>query len=162
MITLAELKTILSYDPSDGIFRWLVKVAPNMNVGEIAGSHVGRGYWKICVKGKRYRAHRLAWFYVTGEWPRLQIDHVNGIRSDNRFSNLREATNGQNAANSKKRHDNPHLKGAHWHNRDKVWFSCIRVNGKLIYLGVFKTAELAHEAYYAAAQKYFGTFARAA
>jgi len=100
MVTHSELKTILHYDPKTGIFTWKIKISKKTLIGSIAG-HLGhKGYIKIVIKGKGYRANRLAWFYMTGEWPENLVDHVNRIRNDNRWVNLRDITNKENIANS--------------------------------------------------------------
>lgn len=98
MLTQANLRKWLDYNPSNGIFRWKVSRAYTVKVGQIAGAKGPKGSWRIEVARKNYLAHRLAWFYVHGVWPE-QIDHINGDRGDNRLCNLRAATNGQNQAN---------------------------------------------------------------
>jgi len=110
---------------------------------------------------KRYLQHRLVWLYVHGRWPKDQIDHINGNRSDNRLCNLREATCSQNLMNARAHsHNTSGLKGACKH-EPGYWSSVIRVNGKNKYLGRFKSPEEAHAVYASAAKKYFGEFARA-
>ena len=92
--------------------------------------------------------HRLAWFFVYKEMPNQLIDHINGIRSDNRIENLRVVTFFENAQNLKAHKDNKSkLKGAYWNEQNKNWRSSICVNGKVMNLGSYKTAEEAHCAY---------------
>ena len=145
-----RLQEILRYEPEIGEFFWLRrsgKGARNDLAGKRAG-HLGhKGYLAIEIGSKEYRAHRLAWLYVYGDWPEDQIDHINRIKNDNRIANLRVATNGQNGANSNPKPSYSGLKGAHWHSRDKKWFSHIWHNGKQTSLGRFATAEAAHVAY---------------
>lgn len=106
-------------------------------------------------------AHRLAWFYAYGVWPQDQIDHRNGIRSDNRICNLREATNSLNKANERRRTDNTSgFKGVHRRENGR-WRARIGVGNRRLALGDFDTPEAAHTAYCQAAAQHFGEFARA-
>jgi hypothetical protein len=151
----------LSYDAKTGIFKW-ASPRPKVQVGRQAGYlKKDNGYVYIEIDGKSYSSHRLAWFYVTGEMPEKQIDHINKNKSDNRFCNLREATHGQNRANSK--NNNKHgLKGVRrlpWMKEtDKCWQAAITYNKKVNYLGCFYTKEEAHMAYCAAAKRLHGDF----
>jgi len=101
MLTIEYLKSILHYDPNTGIWRWLQ--APKfgrVEARDIAGSpYKNKQYWCIKIKQKKYAAHRLAWFYMTGEWPEDQIDHINRDGLDNRWNNLRPASNRENQQN---------------------------------------------------------------
>lgn len=102
MLTARRLRELLDYDPNTGLFRW--KLAPGKRadlIGTIAGGNHIRGYLQIGVGQKRYLAHRLAWLFMTGAWPLLLIDHRDGDKKNNRYVNLREATNGQNVVNAK-------------------------------------------------------------
>lgn len=93
-----ELRRILSYDPSTGVFRWLVKIPPRAIPGQIAGYDNGSGYIKISIRGKRYYAHRLAFIWMAGDNP-IEVDHINHCRSDNRWMNLRASNRSENGAN---------------------------------------------------------------
>lgn len=153
------LKHILSYDPEKGVFYWL-QPRPRIKVGVIAGSLKKKtGYVSIEIDGKEYAAHRLAWFYITGKWPENQIDHKNRIRNDNSFSNLREATNGQNRANtqSSSKHGLKGVSLKKWL-KDKPWEARITFEKKVISLGCFATKEEAHEAYCKEARRLHGDF----
>jgi hypothetical protein len=156
-ITAERLRELLDYDPDTGWFRWRVS-SQRVRVGQIAGNYARRGYWDIMVDGRSYRAHRLAWLYMTGKFPDRELDHIDGDGTNNRFSNLREATRSQNMANSRRRSDSKcDFKGVY--QRDSSCFAHITTNGRQIHLGRFNTPEEAHAAYMAAARLHHGEFA---
>lgn len=145
-ITIEELKAMLSYDPDTGIFT-RIKQSSNSKIGKELGSKHSAGYVVIGFKSKNRFAHRLAWLYMTGEWPTKQIDHINGNRSDNRFVNLRVATQSENNQN-KKTASSKSTTGLLGVCRHKNGFGAmIRVNGISKWIGLYKTAEEAHAAY---------------
>ena len=126
----------------------------------MAGYEEARGYRNIGIDGHVYRAHVLAWFYVKKRWPR-QIDHRNGVRTDNRFANLRLATTAQNQHNSRRQVNNTSgFKGVSYVKARYKWQAQIRVNGISLGLGHFDTPEQAYAAYCAAAMRLHGEFAR--
>ena len=138
-LTQARLKELLSYDPETGIFRWRV-TRGKAKVGAVAGSGSGIGYKQITVDGEKYLVHRLAYLYVYGQWPVEQIDHVNGIRSDNRIDNLRVVNRYEQRQNEKRRRTNTSgVTGVCWDKQNKRWRAEIKVNGKRKHLGIFKT-----------------------
>jgi hypothetical protein len=98
------LKDLLIYDNETGVFTWK-KARIGITVGKVAGTIKPTGYIVILINKRLYRAHRLAWLYMTGNWPKHEIDHINGNRMDNRFCNLREATKAENNWNRKIRSD---------------------------------------------------------
>ena len=152
---LAMLKEQLEYSPLTGQFRWRISKTRVLR-GSLAGFD-SNGYVRIKVLQKTYSAHRLAWAFTYGVWPKDQIDHRNGIRSDNRASNLREATNGQNCANRPvQRRSKTGFKGV-THVRRKFHANC-RVNTVRHYLGAFDTPEKAAEAYAQFARTHHGQF----
>lgn len=166
MITHERLKELLSYDPLTGVFLWKVKRSNKMP-GDVAGCNKNRNYTVIYVEGRFYRAHRLAWFYMTGEWPSTFLDHRDLNKHNNAFANLREATKSQNQANIGVIKSNVSgFKGVSRYRAGdsygKPWQAGIRENGRSRHLGHFATREDAHAAYVAAAEKLFGEFARAA
>ena len=162
-VDLETLKSILSYDPETGMFKWLIRPRQKACPSDFAGFITDQKYRMIGIRGKRYCAHRLAWLYMTGKWPEGEIDHINGIYADNRWCNLRQANKQTNQANSKKRStNNTGFKGAGSPLAGRTRFPArITVNYKTIWLGSFSTAEEAHEAYVKAAKEHFGEFARA-
>lgn len=157
MITQEQLKEVLNYDPETGLFTWIKKRGHKKNTA--GGKRLG--YISIGVGFRLYQAHRLAWLYMTGEWPKF-LDHIDGDRSNNRFSNLRIATASQNAANAKRSATNTSgFKGVTWHKGAKKWMAQIVVREERKYLGLFDRVEDAHQAYVSAAREGFGEFARA-
>lgn len=159
-LTLARLRGLLEYDPETGVFTAKTSRGGRPE-GAVLGSLTDRGYLTIRLEGKLYYAHRLAWFYMTGEMPKTGTDHRNLIKSDNRWSNLRQASKSQNAANSAPLKVG-RLKGVYWHKGAQRWAAGIRQNYQRQHLGLFDTPEAAHAAYAAKACELFGEFARAA
>lgn len=145
-LTLNRLHQALSYDLITGIFIRLERAGPQ-KPGDEAGGASSKGYHRICVYGKRYRTNRLAWFYVYGVWPKDQIDHVDGHRSNNAIANLRPATNTLNSENERnaRRNNKAGLLGVV---RDgERWRAYIKVAGKTVALGRFASDLAAHHAY---------------
>jgi hypothetical protein len=145
-ITLLELKELLIYDFETGVFYRKKKTNPNIVIGEVAGNLDGHGYIRICVKSKPYAAHRLAWLYTTGRFPKNDIDHINGVRNDNRFYNLREVTRRENQCN-RKLHRDGRLPGCCYKKNVKKWQASITINSKIKHLGNFSSEETAHHTY---------------
>jgi hypothetical protein len=144
-MTAQRLKELFHYDADTGQFtRFRAKGRWPDRVGAIRF-----GYLIIKIDYKLYRAHRLAWLYVHGEWPSDQIDHINGDRADNRISNLRAATNSQNKQNARKARSDSRsgLIGAMWESQKNKWRAVILVDGKKKHLGYFDQAEQAHAVY---------------
>lgn len=146
-ISPKELQNILHYNPKTGIFIWLNPTSSRHKSFDTAGHYDKNGYVLISINREIYRAHRLAFFYMTGVWPSKSIDHMNGVRNDNRWCNLREVTSAQNHQNRRKAHSNNKygLLGVSNH-RGRIR-STINVNGKHVMLGYFDTPEDAHQAY---------------
>ena len=150
-ITQERLKELLSYDPLTGVFLWMVKRC-NKRPGDVAGCNKNRNYTVVYVEGRFYRAHRLAWFYMTGGWAE-EIDHKNGIKTDNSFSNLRDVTHSVNGQNQRKARSDNKLGFLGVSKRRGGFRSVIKANGKYLHLGDFKTPELAYSAYLEAKRK---------
>lgn len=149
---------LFSYDPETGhIFR--TKCRGGVRADIRAGTVTANGYRKITFMGRLYREHRLAWWLHYGRWPDGDIDHINGVRDDNRIANLREATRSQNMGNTGKRRTNKvGAKGVvQVGNRFGAW---ITEGGNSRYLGLFATVKEASARYEAEAQKLFGEFAQ--
>ena len=107
-INQAYLKSILNYEPMTGIFRWkIIKTGWRGSIiacpGDRAGHAKRDGYWGVVIDGKHLLAHRVAWLWMTGNWPEMAIDHIDRNKGNNRWSNLREATPSQNSLNCRHR-----------------------------------------------------------
>lgn len=150
-----DFKDYLDYNPETGVFTW-IKPRKGIKKDKTAGRTDRNGYITICFNYSHHLAHRLAWFFVHGEWPDKAIDHINRDKKDNRIVNLRLATVPQNGANLVSTKGNSTFKGVSWHKRDKRWRAYLGTK----HLGNFLTEELAAEAYNEAAFKMYGDFAR--
>lgn len=148
-LTVALLRELFDYDAETGLFKRKVSTTNRVKVGDVAGAKNQKGYINIMVCARLHPAHRLAWLYVHGVWPQGQIDHINGIRDDNRIGNLREATNAQNMQNQRRAHRNSQTGalGGHPHKENGNYVAQIRVDGKVRHIGSYRTAEEAHYAY---------------
>lgn len=164
-LTAALLRELFDYGTDTGLFTRKVSTTNRVKVGDVAGAKNQKGYINIMVCGRLHPAHRLAWLYVHGIWPQGQIDHINGIRDDNRIGNLREATNAQNKQNmhGARSDSKTGLLGVRWNDRHQCWQARIMVDGKGRHLGNFDTAEDAHAAYLSAKRELheFGEIAKA-
>lgn len=142
MVTQDRLKEVLDYDPDTGVFTWKKKISRKVVVGKIAGCPDGGGYTIIRIDHKTYKAHRLAWLYVTGAFPKDQIDHINRVKTDNRICNLREASPRENQQNHPIHRDNTSgVTGVDWVKRAKKWRAVIKHKGRNIHLGYYNTIE---------------------
>lgn len=149
-LSAERLRELLSYDADTGGFTWLVNRGSAAKVGGPAGRKVGGGYIQIGIDGRRYMAHRLAWLYVHGHWPDVEIDHISGEPEDNRIANLREATRSQNLQNLRRARADSRSGLLGVSRAAGRWLAQIQTSGKKKYLGLFDTAESAHNAYLAA------------
>lgn len=132
-ISQEYLKSCISYDPETGVMRWLVSNSIRVKVGdEIRGKTV-RGYKRCQIDKIRYKAHDLAWLYMTGAWPEALVDHRDCDPQNLRWQNLRPATQMQNCHNkSLSRHNTSGIKGVHFRKREQKWFASVRVAGKTV------------------------------
>ncbi|MEM8060592.1 HNH endonuclease signature motif containing protein [Morganella morganii subsp. sibonii] len=148
MITHSSLLESLHYNPDNGLFTWIKRVSNRVKVGEIAGSLSDTGYIDIRFKGKLFRAHRLAWFYVHNKWPDDVIDHINNIKTDNRLCNLRDVPVTVNASNlSKKSSSSSGYTGVTWCKSSRKWRVKIQVNGRHFHIGRYERICDAVQAY---------------
>lgn len=145
-LTLAELRERFTYNPDTGNFIYN-KAVGTRSVGDFANHKNSRGYVIITINKRAYLAHRLAWYYVHGAWPKSWLDHINGIKDDNRIANLREVTPSENFQNQRKAHKDS-ATGVLGVFLDRgIWRSKIQVNGKRIDLGRYPSPEQAKAAY---------------
>lgn len=145
-LTHARLLEVLDCDPEAGVLKAKRYIA-GRGLGHFVGSSSVDGYVYTKVDGKRYLVHRLIWFHVHGKWPDGPVDHINGLRSDNRLSNLRDVSTQVNAQNlrSAKSHNRTGLLGVAA--KHKKFYARIAHNGETICLGTFETPQEAHAAY---------------
>ena len=153
---------MLDYDPATGVFRWRVSNSNRVTVGSKAGCLCKRhGYIVIGVNGQVLGAHRLAWLWMTGEMPSGLVDHVNGNRQENRWDNLRLASQSDNLCNRGKQKNNTSgFKGVNRHSQSGKWEARITKNKVTKRLGLFDSAIDAANAYCRAASAVHGEFAR--
>lgn len=156
MITQERLKEKLTYSPDTGDFHWIKS-------GKKAGTLTLCKYWQIAIDGKTYLAHRLAFLYMTGKFPKEEVDHINMDKIDNRWCNMREATHVENGRNRRITSNNTSgFRGVYFdRGRSPPWRASTSVNGKYKYIGRFKTPELAYMAFTKFAQETYGEFYRA-
>lgn len=158
----ADFSAAVEFDPLSGRMFWRPRAGSRQsaswnarNAGRQIGCIGNHGYMDTSYKGQRFLVHQLVWFFVTGEWPTCPIDHINGIRTDNRFENLRLSSAQANAQNQGLRRNNTsgHV-GVGWVARKRRWKASIMVRGKTLTLGYFRDKTLAVEARRLAAQKH--------
>lgn len=157
LLKAAEARNLLDYDPETGALRWKRHMSTRARAGDEAGVIQQGKYRRVGICGRYYMAHRLAWLIVTGEWPIHEIDHRNGAKADNRWSNLRAATTTENKRNTLHRNQSG-LVGAAYHSGKGMYRASIRVEGERKFLGWFDTAEAAHSAYVQASKAMHGEF----
>lgn len=142
-----ELRERVCYDPLTGLMTWRKSNGSRAVVGGLIGTNSSKGYLTCELDHKHFKIHRLAWLYMTGQWPNGQIDHIDGDKKNNRIANLREASNGLNKQNMRRpRRDNK--TGFLGVSQDGGRFRAeIGVEGANVYLGMFATPQAAHAAY---------------
>ena len=150
----AKIQSALSYDKESGLFAWRVDLTRASGIfrraGDKAGCLLASGYVSIGFEGKSLKAHRLAFVLVTGAWPVGVVDHIDGNKSNNRWGNLRDVARQVNAQNQLRAHRSNRtsgLIGASFHGKSGRWAASISINSKSRHLGLFDTAQAAHEAY---------------
>lgn len=160
ILTQEILRRLVHYDPLTGLFTRLIRTSNRIRTGESTAGSPRGAYLVLCIGGRQYPVHRLAWLYMTGEWP-PKIDHEDLDGINNKWANLRLATESQNKANVARSATNTSgFKGVSFHKATNKWCARIKVEQRPIWLGLHDTVEAAHAAYCAAAREHFGEFAR--
>lgn len=157
-VTHARLRELLHYDPETGVFTRRISTGRHgcHKAGDVVGSQSKNGYVIVAVDGRRHMAHRLAWFYVHGEWPHGLIDHKDTIRNHNWIDNLRPADKSLNAQNRRTgtAGASSRFLGVSWYKRHQLWSAKIALGKKVKFLGYFKEEVDAADAYVAAKRKF--------
>ena len=148
-----RVRELFDYNSQTGEFTRRERVSQNTGVGGQAGTADPSGRVRICIDGKLYLAHRLAWLYVTGQWPAAKIDHRDGCPSNNAFSNLRDVTQKVNSENQRKARSDNSVGLLGVTKSGRRYRAGIQVNGKKTQLGSFATPEAAHKAYLSAKRR---------
>jgi len=147
-LTADHLREILNYNQDTGVFTWKkLPIDHRQLIGKTAGSKDYRGYISISINRSSYYCHRLAYFWINGEWPAGAIDHMDGDKSNNAINNLRVVTSSQNSENRRKASikSKSGVLGVHKHR--KKWRATITVNGVWRHIGDFVSIEDAANAY---------------
>lgn len=136
------LRKLLHYCPETGLITWIVNLGPGKpNNGDEAGTIGKKGYRQIQIGRKTFYAHRVAWALHNGKWPDMQIDHINGVRDDNRACNIRDVSASHNIQNRRKAHKNNHsgstVPGVSWDRSSKKFRVTGRKHGKYVHIGLF-------------------------
>lgn len=147
------IRECISNEPESGILWWAKKPKRNIIENTRVKTFIRRGYEYTTILGVFIRVHRIIWLIHNGSWPLLNIDHINGNPLDNRLSNLRDVSQKINAQNVRRMKNNPHGLMGVTIKKGRIkrpWRAQIRVDGRFVFLGAFKTKEEAYSAYIAA------------
>lgn len=147
-LTAQRLRELLYYDPETGAFTWR-SPRKGVNIHKPAGCFPKGTYACMRVDKRTYRIHRLVWLYVHGTWPADQIDHINGIKHDNRIENLRESMDASNRQNIRVPQSNNKSGFLGVRKQGAKWAAAVTIDRRPIHLGMFNTPEEAHQAYIA-------------
>ena len=157
-LTQQRVRELFDYDPETGVMTRRITPSARAKKGEIAGYDDGKGYLQVSIAGKKYRLHRLVWFWVHGVWPKNDVDHRDRNRSNNRIKNLMAATRAENCHNAGlAAHNTSGFKGVSWSKNMNKWEARITLNDCGKVLGYFDTPEQASAAYLAAKPAYHPT-----
>ena len=144
---LERVRELFNYDEHTGHFTWKVRTTNSINAGDRAGWIRPDGYIGMRFDGRYFQAHRLAWLYIKGELPLGQIDHINGVRTDNRIVNLRDVAHKDNGRNQRLAANNKSgANGVHWFKSRGKWRAEITIDGRKVHLGYFGDLDAARSA----------------
>lgn len=149
VLTFDRAVRLFRYDEATGKLTWDAQRG-RAKAGDCAGARDHKGYVIVRVDGRIYKAHRIVWLMKTGSWPAGEIDHINGVKDDNRFANLRDVTHAENAQNlhrAQRRNRSCGLLGVTFDRFTGRWKAQLQVNGRRYQIGRYDTAEQAHAAY---------------
>lgn len=150
-LTQDRLRELFEYDAETGVVIRKITVGKRGKAGSVVGCLTQKGYLSLRIDGRFFLLHRVIFMYVHGRMPAEQIDHINGVKTDNRIANLREATEPENSQNVKAHRDNSSgLLGVSWRKSRGKWRASIGIDGSHKHLGYFDSKHEAHEAYKAA------------
>jgi len=159
MLTQDRLKELFNYNQDTGEFTYKVNRATN-KTGDVAGC-LDHKYLRIRIDNKIYYCHRLAWLYMTGDWPKLFIDHIDMNCANNKWNNLRQCTNAENLRNTKPPVTNKSgIKGVRWHKQAKKLVARCKIDNVDYHLGLFESKENAAHAHQLFAKEKHGEFYR--
>lgn len=158
-MSIGDIRDLINYDPMNGVLTAKVNFS-GRQAGSVIGSQTWQGYYAFSLFGKKCFAHRLAWLLHYGEWPSMSIDHINGIKTDNRIENLRLCSLSQNQFNKPTPKNNQTgVKGVHFSKRDKKYVAGVQVNGKFRSAGRYNDLESAKQAVMKLREELAGEFA---
>lgn len=152
------LHSLFAYSFVEGALYWKVRLSPKARLDQPAGSTDPEGYRVITVNGKTYRRHRLVWAYFNCDPGNMEIDHLNGVKGDDRLENLRLATRRENSWNTTYKTNKSGAPGVCWHARDKKWRVSIKDQGINKHLGYYSDLQEAQKAYIEASRSIHGSF----
>ena len=153
-LTQEKLKELLHYDPKTGLFHWKI-TKKGIRANKLAGHKNYNGYIEICINYKKYLTHRLAFLYMEGYFPEYEVDHINRIRDDNRWKNLRHVSARCNMRNrTLQKNNSSGIAGIYWSKSSKKWECRISITGKELYLGTFNNLRDAAQARWEAEVQY--------
>jgi hypothetical protein len=159
ILTCERAREVLVYDPETGALNWRIR-RPGAPKGALVGTRNSHGYTQVEIDYRLYKAHRVIWLLMTGAWPKHHIDHINGMRADNRWKNLREATPLQNARNRRPDKEGGSGRvGVTFVRASSKWQAYIGIDNRTVSLGHFAEIEDAIAARVAAESEHFGEFA---
>lgn len=144
-----KLNSYLSYDPNNGLLKWKIDIRGKCLINTIAGNKSKQGYVQVSIDGVTMQAHRVAWYLYYGDWPKYDIDHINGKKDDNRIENLRDVSTSENCHNISSARNTNRLGVLGVSKHRNKFRADSKINGIRKYLGLYETPEEAHNAYLA-------------